>query len=540
MENQKTIRRLLENSFENYAQNPALGYIGQEPLTYNQLKERISATVQMLLYYQVQRGDKVAILGRNMPNWSISYFAVTSMGAIAVPILPDFSTNEISNILNHSEAKILIVSQSHKAKIAEDIRKQLIVIEMESIETLIAPSIEVDFFGPHQLNEEDLAAIIYTSGTTGKSKGVMLSHKNLVFETEMVLNIQYIEPWDVFLSILPLSHTYENSLGLILPIMRGASSYYTQGALSSTSLLEAIKKVRPTTMLTVPLIAEKIYRNQILLQINSKPILKFLTKFNITRKLVHYLAGKKLKATFGGRLRFFGIGGAKLDPVVEKFLMEAKFPYAIGYGLTEASPLIAGANPQQVRLESTGPAMKGVTLKINNPDPLTGQGEIWAKGDNIMKGYYKDPAATSEVLTPDGWLKTGDLGYFDKDGWLYLRGRIKNMILSSNGENIYPEEIESLINNFKFVVESLVVEKKGKLVAMVHLNYDELEKQFQVFKGEAMKQYNEWVDEILLEIQTHVNAKVNRYSQLYVIVEQRMPFEKTPTQKIKRFLYQHQ
>ena len=249
------------------------------------------------------------------------------------------------------------------------------------------------------------------------------------------------------------------------------------------------------------------------------------------------VAGKKLKQTFGGELKFFGIGGAKLNRSVEKFLIQAKFPYAIGYGLTESSPLLAGANPQQVRLQSTGPAMEGVELKLNNPDPKTGEGEIWAKGPNIMSGYFKEPELTAEVITGDGWLKTGDLGRFDKDGHLYIRGRLKTMIVGSGGENIYPEDIESVINNFRHVVESLVVEKKGKLVALVHFNREEIEQRYQHLKEEVSSFVENEIEDLGRELQIYVNARVNKFSQVQVIVSQPTPFQKTATQKIKRFLY---
>jgi long-chain acyl-CoA synthetase len=255
------------------------------------------------------------------------------------------------------------------------------------------------------------------------------------------------------------------------------------------------------------------------------------------RKILNRAAGKKLMKTFGGEIRFFGVGGAKLNKTVEKFLSEAKFPYAIGYGLTETSPLLAGANPQKTVLESTGPALDGVELMIHNPDKVTGEGEIWAKGPNVMMGYYKDPDMTADVITPDGWFRTGDLGVLDSDNNLYIRGRLKNMIVGASGENIYPEEIESVINNFRDVVESLVIQQKGKLVAYVHINMEELEKKYNNMKAEASRQFDEKVEEILKEVQDYVNSRVNKFSQINKVVLQPMPFQKTATQKIKRFLY---
>jgi long-chain acyl-CoA synthetase len=255
------------------------------------------------------------------------------------------------------------------------------------------------------------------------------------------------------------------------------------------------------------------------------------------RKKLNLLAGKKLKATFGGELKFFGIGGAKLDKKVEKFLSEAGFPYAIGYGLTETSPLLAGANPKEIKLYSTGPAMTGVQLKINDPDPKTGEGEIWAKGPNVMKGYYKEPELTKEVFSEDGWFKTGDLGVFDKNNVLFIKGRIKNMIVGNNGENIYPEEIESVINNFHHVVESIVVEQKGKLVALVHVNREELEQRYQHFKEEFRNMVERKIEEWQNELYNYINARVNKFSRVQRVVVMGSPFEKTATHKIKRFLY---
>jgi len=266
-------------------------------------------------------------------------------------------------------------------------------------------------------------------------------------------------------------------------------------------------------------------------------ILKFLYKIPFLRKKLNDVAGKKLMKTFGGRIKFFGIGGAKLNKSVEQFLREAKFPYAIGYGITETSPLLAGANPKNTVFESTGPAIEDIELIINNPDKKTGEGEIWARGACVMKGYFKEPEMTAEVLTPDGWFKTGDLGAFDSKNNLYIKGRLKNMIVGASGENIYPEEIESVINNFRFVVESLVIQQKGKLVAYVHLNMDELEKKYQLLKQDMSDKFEEKKEELLAELQEYVNSQVNKFSQINKVVLQPVPFQKTATMKIKRFLY---
>jgi long-chain acyl-CoA synthetase len=290
-------------------------------------------------------------------------------------------------------------------------------------------------------------------------------------------------------------------------------------------------------MLTVPLIIEKIYFNKILPAFQDNMVLKQLYRIPFFRKRLNAAAGKKLKKTFGGRLKFFGIGGAKLNRSVEKFLREAGFPYAIGYGLTETAPLLAGANPKKSVFESTGPAIEGIELIIHNPDRNTGEGEIWAKGPNVMKGYYREPEMTKEVLTDDGWFKTGDLGILDSRSNLFIKGRLKNMIVGASGENIYPEEIESVINNFRFVAESLVIQQKGKLVAYVHLNMEELEKKYHILKEDMSRQFEDKKEELLAELQEYVNSKVNKFSQINKVVLQPLPFQKTATMKIKRFLY---
>jgi long-chain acyl-CoA synthetase len=364
----------------------------------------------------------------------------------------------------------------------------------------------------------------------------MLSHKNICVNVRQAGIVQSVHEKDRFLSVLPLSHTYENTLGLILPLVNGASIFYLQKAPTPAVLLPALEKVKPTIMLTVPLIIEKIFRNRILPTITEKWYAHVLYQVPAIRKGFHLLAGKKLMNMFGGSLQFFGIGGAKLDKVVERFLIEAKFPYAIGYGLTETAPLLAGVNPSNTRLQSTGPSVDGLQMELRNKNK-SGIGEIWVRGDNVMKGYYKEPELTKEVLTSDGWFNTGDLGKLDKDNFLYIRGRHKNMIVGANGKNIYPEEIESVINNFKHVVESIVIEKKGKLVALVHFNREELEKKYKHLREEVTHYVEKTTDDLRQELQVYINSKVNKYSQIHKVIVQPAPFQKTATQKIKRFLY---
>ncbi|MDE5611226.1 MAG: AMP-binding protein [Odoribacter sp.] len=549
-----TLPELLHNSCSQFKNNLSLNFVQSGKRTYQDLYNEVISISNYLLASGIRKGDKVAIFSANMPNWGITQFAIAQIGAIAVPVLPGFSTPEIQNILEHSEAKMIFVSKllyKWIVDIRTDFLEQKILMNnfaripencpVEDIEKLendidlhnTAPLPEI------QVEEEDTASIIYTSGTTGFSKGVELTHRNLVWDARQCATIQQIGTEDRFLSILPLAHTYENTVGFLLPLMFGSQIYYLDRVPTPKLLVPAMQKIRPTVMLSVPLIIEKIYKTQILPKFTSSAFKKALYHFAPTRKLFNRLAGKMLMQTFGGKIIFFGIGGSKLDPVVENFLREARFPYAVGYGLTETAPMVAGSSPSQTFLQGVGPVMEGVEIKINEPDE-TGQGEIWIKGPNVMKGYYKKPELTREVLSRDGWFKTGDLGSFDKKGRLSIRGRIKTMILGASGENIYPEEIESIINNFRFVNESLVVESKGKLVAMVHFNMEELEKQYRKLKNQAgnyKAAINDYLEEQKKELFEYVNSRVSQFSRLQLVLVQHEPFEKTPTQKIKRFLY---
>lgn len=539
-----TFPAMFNETLRKFGKHNAYAFVGEDPKTYESANKEIQALIAYLEKKDIIPGDKVAILSLNMPNWAVAYFSITFMGAVVVPILPDFSPKEVANVLDHSGAKALLISSSLLSRIEgfkSDHLKTTILIEDFSSIVSEKNSVKFDPFAlpvnNYMVEEEDLASIIYTSGTTGRSKGVMLTHRNITFNAMKGMVIQPIDETDRFLSVLPLSHTYENTLGLILPMLGGSCVYYLRKPPTPTVLLPAMAEVKPTMMLTVPLIMEKIYFNKIMPAFREKLILRLLYKVPFFRKILNAAAGKKLVKTFGGELKFFGIGGAKLNKTVEKFLREAKFPYAIGYGLTETAPLLAGANPQKSVFESTGPAIEDIELIIHNPDKKTGEGEIWAKGPTVMKGYYKEPEMTREVLTPDGWFKTGDLGSLDRNNNLYIKGRLKNMIVGASGENIYPEEIESIINNFRFVVESLVVQQKGKLVALVHINMEELEKKYQILKQDMTRQVEDKVDEMLGELQEYVNSQVNKFSQIQKVVLQPMPFQKTATMKIKRFLY---
>ncbi len=541
--NKQTFPELLKQSVDKNGTRPALAFVGETPFTYNEMNSRVQAVMAFLEQMDIVKGDKVALLSTNMPHWGIAYFSIVSMGAVVVPLLPDFSSDEIKNTLKHSGAKAIFISTSLVSKLPDRLPNHLkFKIAIENFSLIDAPAEAPDFqpgSSPEKeypVAENDLAAIIYTSGTTGKSKGVMLTHKNICSNAVQSKTIQNITNTDRFLSVLPLSHTYENTIGFILPIINGSCIYYLSKPPSPSVLLPALQKVKPTIMLTVPLIIEKIYRSKILPAFTENKVMKRLYRYTLTRKMLNRAAGKKLLKTFGGELHFFGIGGAKLNEEVEQFLIEAKFPYAIGYGLTETSPLLAGFGPFKGKLQSAGEPLKGVQLKIHDPDAESGEGEIWAKGDNVMQGYYKEPELTKQVLNREGWFRTGDLGIFDDDGYLFIRGRSKNVIIGSGGENIYPEEIESIINSFKHVLESLVVEQKGKLVALVHFDREEMEKKYLNIK-EGIDDFEAKCAEVVADLKVFVNAKVNRFSRISKVEPHKEEFVKTATKKIKRFLY---
>ncbi len=565
-----TIPQILRDSFAKYSENKGFSFVNGKQNTYADLQKEVNKVANLLIELGIKKGDKVAILAVNSPQWVATYLAIGALGVTTVPILPDFANREVAHILEHSAAKAVFVSEGLVEKLPEKLKISTVAIENQQLLTDTRGNSDTDSlislsdaeFPYADVDEDDLLAIIYTSGTTGSSKGVMLSHKNIIFNTTQCLRMQAVGTDDRFLSILPLSHTFENTLGMVLPFICGSSVYYLDKLPTPSVLLPAMAKVKPTMFLLVPLVIEKIYKGKILKEINSKPLTKKLYQYRPTQKLLNYVAGKKLYKAFGGELAFFGIGGAKLDGTVEQFLLDCKFPYSIGYGMTETSPVMAGAFAKNRRVGGAGIAVPDIELRIAKENSDDETGEIQVKGPNVMKGYYKAPDLTAEVFTKDGWLRTGDLGMFDKDGLLSIRGRIKTMILGASGENIYPEEIESVINKMDLVQESLVTEKAGKLVAMVHLNMEELEqraKQWQEsmsenlssFKDDAIqhtdeaKKYleekakfiEEKAEHTLKEMRVLVNKELSKFSQIKEMVFKDEPFEKTPTHKIKRFLY---
>ena len=500
--------------------------------TFNSFKGKCDSLSKKLTQYGIGAGDKVAILSQSMPNWSVAFFSIVPFGRIAIPILPDSSPNEVANILEHSESKVIFVSQRLASKVSQEIiDKMTLVIDLDTFDVIKSDDNKFTCDGRTSIpTPDDIATIIYTSGTTGSAKGVVLSHRNLASNVITCYHSCKRTEKDRWLSVLPMAHTLEMTLSMLYPMYCGATVYYLPKPPVASLLMKALKMVKPTTMLTVPLIIEKVYKGSVLPTIKKSRTLTWMNE-NMNG-LMCRIIGMKLKATFGGHISFYGIGGAKLDPEVESFLLKAKFPYAIGYGLTETSPLLGYSMKGWRAVGSFGYPVYNVRLRLDNVNPETGEGEIVAKGPNVMLGYYKDPTRTKSVFTEDGWFRTSDIAVQDEKGRFYIKGRNNNMILGPSGENIYPEEIENVINNVEGVSESIVVERDGKLVALVQPdeNYIQWDKESE---DKLYEKLDAWKAK-LLKI---TNKNVSKASQVSSVEVMKEPFEKTATQKIRRFKY---
>ena len=500
--------------------------------TYSSFKGKCDSLSKKLTQYGIGAGDKVAILSQSMPNWSVAFFSIVPFGRIAIPILPDSSVNEVTNILEHSESKVIFVSQKLASKVSQECRdKMILVIDIDTFEVLQSNDEKFTCDGRTSIpTPDDIATIIYTSGTTGSAKGVVLSHRNLASNVISCYHSCKRTDKDRWLSVLPMAHTLEMTLCMLYPMYCGATVYYLPKPPVASLLMKALKMVKPTTMLTVPLIIEKVYKGSVLPTIQKSRTLTWMNK-NMNG-LMCRIIGMKLKATFGGHMSFYGIGGAKLDPEVENFLLKAKFPYAIGYGLTETSPLLGYSMHSWRTVGSFGYPVYNVKLKLHNVNPETGEGEIIAKGPNVMLGYYKDPARTKSVFTEDGWFRTSDIAVQDEKGRFSIKGRNNNMILGPSGENIYPEEIENVINNVEGVSESIVVERDGKLVALVQPDENYIQ-----WDNESEDKLYEKLDAWKAKLLKITNKNVSKASQVSSVEVMKEPFEKTATQKIRRFKY---
>ncbi len=521
-------------------------------MTFSHLKAYSRSVALYLIKQGIKKGDKIAIYAESAPNWMVMYLGIVYFGAIAVPILPDFATQEAINILTDSGAKGILVNSKSFQKIGEYALshgifvyriEDLMHIEevKEGFSYLTTPAFPMkglktkdDDLKPFEVKEEDIASIIYTSGTTGTSKGVVLTHINMLRNADWSTD-EYVKimPGYRVLSILPMSHVYEFTLGNILTLMRGAHITFLGKPPAVSILLPALKEVRPHIMVSVPLLIEKIYRAAILPVIRDNQKIKRLLKTPL-RFYIFRAMGNKLMSTFGNRVKFFGIGGAPLDKEVEIFLHKAHFPYAIGYGLTETSPLIAGCAPvhKSQKPGTVGPVVEDDHVKLLNRNE-EGIGEIAVKGVNVMGGYYNNPALNKESFTEDGYFKTGDLGKLDKRNRLSIKGRVKTMILGPGGENIYPESIESLINNMNFVEESLVIPEDGGLLALIKLDMKSFQDKLKV----SVDDLKEEAKKYLSILKKDVNSQLSSFSKIDDVELLEEDFERTPTQKIKRFIY---
>lgn len=562
-----TFPALLNNSVRKFCERPALSVVKGTPITYGQLLTKSKSVSKMLVGLGLTGHAKIALWATGRPEWGESYFGIVNQGFIAVPLLPDFSETEIESIMGHCGVDALIVQESlynHLKNIQDKLPP--IIIKLEDFSIIRAPE---EFAGKTgiadfetvtlpvvQVEEEDTASIIYTSGTTGRSKGVELSHKSLVWSAISGQEIYRVHKLDHCLSFLPLSHVYEFSIGFSMQLLNGAHVTYLGKPPTVSALIPAFSIVRPSIILSVPLIVEKIYKAKVVPELTKNDFMKKMYGIRPVQKILHRIAGKKIMKTFGGNLIFFGIGGSKVDPNVEQFMKDAKFPYAIGYGLTETAPLIGASGVPETIPGTIGHPIAGVDMKIANPDPETGVGEIVVKGPNVMKGYYKDPELTAAAFTTEedscgpGYFKTGDLGLFEKRrgrDWLSLKGRSKNMILGPSGENIYPEDIEFVLNQHPAVSESLVVEDDAGLVALVKVDEEKLEKEVRADLEAKKSTYADFAaavkeevayrsQALMSEIQFFVNSKVNRTSKIGKVTKVD-EFEKTASQKIKRYLY---
>jgi long-chain acyl-CoA synthetase len=552
-----TLNYLVDVSCEKHGDLGAIGMAGETPLTYRQLHERICAMANQLLADGAGKGDHIAILASNSHHWAVAYLGLVRIGAVAVPILPDLPEADVHHILTEMKVKTIFTTAQQIEKLyemGEDRPERIITLDdhaesgevlttisfsayMETALTAYRERIEQenppDF---PEVAEDDLASILYTSGTSGFSKAVMLTHKNLTANAYALPTLMDIGPGSVFLSILPMSHTYEFTAGFILPLIIGARIAYAGKTPTPAILQNLCGHEKPHMMFAVPLVLEKIYKKRVLPKVEKSTVMRLLYKTNFTRRYINRKIGAKLKEFFGGNLLMMGIGGAALNPEVEQFLVEAKFPYLTGYGLTEASPLIAGGpfGDPTIALGSVGKPIPGVQVKIDEPDPRTGVGEILARGPNIMRGYYNDEEATAETITADGWLSTGDLGVVDEAGNLHVKGRCKNVIVMSSGENVYPEPIEHKINSYQWVAESLVLENNGRLDAWIYPDYEVID---ELTAGQTESQRRVFLHELLETMRHEINTQLAVTSKLAKVFERREPFIKTATHKIKRYLY---
>ncbi|MCL7487854.1 MAG: AMP-binding protein [Desulfobulbaceae bacterium] len=547
-----TLNELIDHSVQQYGGYPVIGMAFEEPLTYRQFSYRIYCLARHMRAQGLKKGSRVALLAENSHNWGTAYLAAVRIGAVAVPILPDLPENDVRHIIGEMKCDYVFITQQQIEKIYElkkKIKKIITLDDYYEKNGVVATEPFSRFLldaeehckenepTPYpEVNKDDLASILYTSGTSGFSKAVMLTHGNLCANAMSASKLIAINPGKTFLSVLPISHTYEFTVGFLLPLIKGCRIVYAGKSPTPTVLHKICSAEKPSAMLVVPLIMEKIFKKRVLPAIEKSKVLSYICRFNFGRKLIYRKIGKKLLQFFGNNLEVMGIGGAAINPDVEIFLRDAGFPYLVGYGQTESSPLISGG-PQgdtTITIGSSGKPVPGVDVRISNPNPETGIGEIQARGDNVMKGYWNDEEATREALIEDGWLRTGDMGLLDEIGNLHILGRSKSIIVLASGENIYPEAIEHKLNSYPFVVESLVVENNGMLEAWIYPDYEFIDMET---TGQSRQQRHKYIMEHLDRMRSEVNKQLPTTSRLSRVIERREPFIKTATHKIKRYLY---
>ncbi len=552
-----TLNYIIDSSRDKFGDLAAVGMAMEEPITYEEYHDRICALALRMQKEGVKKGDHLAILAENSHNWGAVYLAGVRIGAVCVPILPDLPEADVHHILNEMAVKFLFTTQRQIEKIydyrGESYGQVITLDDHLGAKGLLQPMqfsrylekalgdyrekrIIGEIFDFPDVGEDDLASILYTSGTSGFSKAVMLTHKNLTSNAYAASGLLEVKPGSVFLSILPMSHTYEFTTGFILPLLMVARIAYAGKTPTPAILQNLCAHEKPFAIFAVPLVLEKIYKKRVLPKIEKSWLMRLICRTRTGKKFINKRIGKKLIEFFGGNLILMGVGGASLNPDVEQFLVEAEFPYLVGYGLTESSPLISGgpAGDKNIALGSAGKPIPGVEVKIINADPDTGVGEICACGPNVMKGYYDDPEATAEVVSADGWLSTGDLGLIDEKGNLHIKGRSKNVIVMANGENVYPEAIEHKINAYHWVVESLIVENNGQLNAWIYPDYEIID---DVTEGQSRQQRRVYLQSLLEKMRKELNSQLATASRIAEIYERREPFIKTATHKIKRYLY---
>ncbi len=542
-----TIPAMLARCWTRPPDNVALTFVGEAPLTFGAVRAAIPRLAAFLQAQGLGRGDKIALLSENQPHWGLAFFAITAMGAVAVPIMHEFPAADVQRILRDSGARAVFVSARLQAAVPADaLPPPGLVIRLDdwailrghpdSAALVSGPTPDWSAMAWPAVNETDPASLLFTSGTAGLSKGVVLTHRNLIANAQSVDRMTGgLSPADGMLSILPLAHATEFTLGLLVPFMQGAAVHYLKKPPAAATLLPALAAVRPTIVLAVPLVIEKIYRNRIQPRLQGSWLLRALCRIPGARQLLFRMLGRKLEQAFGGRLRMFCIGGAALAEDVERFLAAAGFPYTVGYGLTETAPLVTGTPPERFVPGSCGQPIPGVEVRIADPDPETGAGEIQVRGPNVMAGYYTPPGAPAmtQPFTQDGWFMTGDMGVLDAAGFLFVRGRRKNIIVHPSGKKTHPEAIEQMLNEHPVIGESLVHADEGGLLASVFLDPDKLE-QDGCPPPAAGVEHESAIARLLHRIMTDVNHRLPPWSRLRRIVRRMHPFDKTPSKKIKR------